>query len=224
MWHNDAANLEPGGRGLVRGLNNRRPRAAGRVRSTNSGIGQSKRPRVSSVGGVSNRVITARLDLRPVVLDDVEDLFLITSDPATWQHAPDGVHRDREVTLDWIRRAAKRWDSDGLSYWLARRRDDGEVIGVGGAQRQRTGNWNLYYRFASHAWGRGYATELGRAALDAAHAVDNTFPVLAWVDEHNTASVRVAERLGLTNHGPQIDPSDGQTRLAYADRPVTAFH
>ena len=52
---------------------------------------------MTSVGGVSagsNRVITERLDLRPVALDDVEDLFVITSDPTTWQHAPDEVHRD----------------------------------------------------------------------------------------------------------------------------------
>jgi RimJ/RimL family protein N-acetyltransferase len=95
-----------------------------------------------------------------------------------------------------------------------------EVLGVGGAQRQEGGNWNLYYRFAPRAWGKGFATELGLAALDAAHRHDGDTAVIAWVFPHNVASIRVAERLGLTNQGLHIDPSDGLNRMAYADRAV----
>lgn len=166
------------------------------------------------------RVLTDRLELRPVTTQDVEELFAITSDPATWQHAPDGRHRDRGTTEDWITRAAARWRSDGLSYWLVRLRADQRVVGIGGVQRQSTGNWNLYYRFAPSAWGHGYATELGRAALAAAHELDNTVPVIAWVLPHNTASINVARRLGLIDQGLHTDPSDGQLRHAFTDRPT----
>lgn len=167
--------------------------------------------------------MTARLDLRPATAADVDALYAITSDPATWQHASGSRHTDPRTTEDWISRAEARWISDGLSYWLVRLRDGADVIGIGGVQRQRTGWWNLYYRFAPRAWGHGYATELGHAALQAAHDLDNSVPVIAWVLPHNTASLRVAGRLELIDHGVHTDPSDSQDRLAYADRHVTDF-
>ena len=44
--------------------------------------------------------------------------------------------------------------------------------------------------------------------------------IVAWIDEPNTASVRVAEKAGLRAQGLRADPSDGVRRLLYADRPV----
>jgi RimJ/RimL family protein N-acetyltransferase len=43
-------------------------------------------------------------------------------------------------------------------------------------------------------------------------------PFIAWIAPHNAPSIKVAERLGLTNYGLRADPSDGRLRLAYADR------
>lgn len=38
------------------------------------------------------------------------------------------------------------------------------------------------------------------------------------------ASRRVAERLGLVDRSLRVDPSDGEARLAYADRPLDAAY
>ena len=56
--------------------------------------------------------------------------------------------------------------------------------------------WNLYYRLAASVQGRGYATELGRHAIEAAHDVDPDRPVMAFLLEHNEASRRTIERNG----------------------------
>ncbi len=165
-------------------------------------------------------VYTDRMVLRAATPEDADDLFPITSDPRTWTHAPHGRHPDLATTRDWLSRAAARWERDELSYWMARDRESGQVLGVGGVQRQRTGNWNLYYRFAPETWGHGYATELGRAALDAAHACDNSVAVVAWILSGHAASQHVAQRLGLVDRGPHVDPSDGVTRHAFTDRQV----
>ncbi len=171
------------------------------------------------------RLATDRLDLRPPdPVRDLDDLFPIFSDPGGWWYDPDGRHREPAQTEEWLTRAAARFETDGLSYWTARLHDEGIVIGVGGAQRQRTGAWNLSYRITSAHQGRGYATELGRAGQAAALAVDSEVPVIAWIAEHNTPSRKVAERLGLMSYGLAIDPSDGELRLAYSDRPIGAFH
>jgi RimJ/RimL family protein N-acetyltransferase len=166
-------------------------------------------------------VLTERLDLRrtdPVT--DLDDLFAIFSDPDGWWYEPDSRHTTRERTEAWLRRAAERFDEDGLSYWTVRRRDTGAIIGVGGAQRQSTRAWNLNYRLGTDQQGHGFATELGRAAQAAASEVDPTVPFIAWIAPHNTPSLKVAERLGLTSYGLRTDPSDGTRRLAWADRPL----
>lgn len=164
-------------------------------------------------------VLTDRLDLRAMREDaDVEPLFEIFSDHAGWWYDPPRRHADVATTQRWIARAAERWERDRLSYWTVRLRDEAEIIGLGGAQRHRSGAWNLSYRFATAHQGRGYATELSRAALEAAGAIDASVAFIAWIDEHNAPSRRVADRLGLRNYGLRLDANDGQPRLAYADR------
>jgi RimJ/RimL family protein N-acetyltransferase len=167
------------------------------------------------------RVVTDRLDLRrPDPSGDLDELFVIFGDSAGWWYDAAGRHTDPARTRDWLVRAAARFETDGLSYWTVRRRDNGIIIGVGGSQRQRTRAWNLNYRIATAQQRQGFATELARAAYSAASSLDPDVPFIAWVAAHNTPSRKVAERLGLTNYGLGVDPSDAQHRLAYADRPV----
>jgi RimJ/RimL family protein N-acetyltransferase len=165
----------------------------------------------------SRAVDTGRLKLRSISLKDVGALFTILSDPAGWWYDPTSRHADLETTRDFVGRAAARWERDGLSYWTVRGLE-GNVIGLGGAQRHRTGCWNLFYRLDVGAWSRGYATELGRATLAAANEHDASVPCVAFIAEHNAPSRRVASRLGLTDFGLRVDGNDGELRLAYADR------
>ncbi len=166
-------------------------------------------------------VLTDRLDLRrPDPSGDLDELFAIFSDPAGWWYDPAGRHTVPGRTRDWLTRAAARFETDGLSYWTVRRRDTGAIIGVGGAQRQRTGAWNLNYRIAAAQQRNGFATELAEAAYAAASSLDDGVAFIAWIAAHNAPSRRVAERLGLQNRGLGVDPSDGQRRLAFTDRPV----
>jgi RimJ/RimL family protein N-acetyltransferase len=162
---------------------------------------------------------TARLELAPVVPEDAGALFPLFNDPDGWWYDPDSRHTELATTVRWCERAAQAWERDGLSYWTARDPDTGVVIGVGGAQRQRTGNWNLSYRIVAGRQRQGLAVELAAAGKEAALRHDPSVAVIAWAAEHNAPSRRVAERIGLVNRGPHADPSDGQTRLAYTDRP-----
>ena len=46
-------------------------------------------------------------------------------------------------------------------------------------------------------WGRGYATEIGRAGLDHAFSVPGVEEVVAFTEVHNARSRAVMERLGM---------------------------
>ncbi len=166
-------------------------------------------------------VVTDRLEL--IATDparDVDGLFPIWSDPASWEHAPGSRHTETRQTLEWLEQSAARWQADGLSYWTARLRGTDTVVGSGGVTRHAAGSWNLLWRIDTAQRGQGLAAELGKAAIEAAHTADDSVPVIAWIRSNNPASRRVAEKLGLVEHSERIDEWDGLTRILYADREI----
>lgn len=83
------------------------------------------------------------------------------------------------------------------------------------------------YAFHRRAWGKGYATEAGTAAIDWAFANLGWDDIIHCIDPANVASQRVAQRLGSTIKGPGKLPSPfehvavdvwGQTRQEWMAR------
>ncbi len=166
---------------------------------------------------------TDRLVLTAVAEDELPEIYELHADPVVWQHLPSGRHTDPAQIRRWYEATTQRWDEDGLAYWTVRDHA-GEFLGVGGCSVVDHVRWNLYYRFRPEAQGHGYASEMGRAALDAAYARNSQLPRTAFLVEHNAASKAVAERLGLQLQwrGPDgTNPDPDAVRLVYADRPLT---
>jgi RimJ/RimL family protein N-acetyltransferase len=87
---------------------------------------------------------------------------------------------------------------------MARDRSDGSLVGRGGFIRvDLDGETVLEFGWAVRdaRTGRGYATELGRAALAWAGAHQPDLPVVAFTEVHNRASRAVMERLGMRSAG-----------------------
>jgi RimJ/RimL family protein N-acetyltransferase len=112
-----------------------------------------------------------------------------------------------EETRAQIERFRRQWGEHGLSHWAAEDRESGRLIGRIGLLRHDDWpladspvevGWVLDERF----WGRGLATEGGRASLelwrerllDDAQLISITAPA-------NRRSRAVMERLGLTYRG-----------------------
>lgn len=168
---------------------------------------------------------TARLRLDLPAEADVDDLHAIHSDPDSWRHFPVGRHTSRSEAEAMATEAEGQFERNGLGYWSIRDQPDGPVIGRGGCTIL-TGRpwWNLYYRFATSVQGRGYATEMGVRAIEAARDVERDRPVIAYLLEHNHASRRTAEKLGmrLAWRGPdRPNPDPNAIRLVYVDREPT---
>ena len=165
---------------------------------------------------------TSRLWLDLPTDADVDDLHAIHSDPGSWRHFPLGRHTSRSESEAMVTQSEKQFALNGLGYWSVRDDPAGPVVGRGGCTIP-TGRmwWNLYYRFATSVHGRGYASEMGLRALEAAHDVEPLRPVVAYLLEHNAASRRTAERLGmrLAWRGPdRPNPDPDAIRLVYVDR------
>ena len=166
---------------------------------------------------------TDRLWMDVAAPTDCEDLWAIHSDPRSWTHFPEGRHTDRTRTPEMVALSQGGFDRDRLGYWCVREAQDGPVIGWGGCGRKERW-WNLAYRFTQDVLGRGYATEMARHAMTAGHDVAPDLPVLAYLLEHNVASRRTAERLGLVLawRGPdRPNRNPDAIRLVYVDREPT---
>ncbi|MDT0186396.1 GNAT family N-acetyltransferase [Microbacterium sp. ARD31] len=167
-------------------------------------------------------VRTERLWLDEPTDGDAEALFSIHSDPASWVHFPSGRVTDPAAGAVMVSASTARFARDGLAYWSVRDQEGGPVVGRGGCMGPDDGPWwNLYYRFDQRVVGRGYATEMGEAAIAAAHDVAPDRPVLAYLLEHNHGSRRTAEKLGLRLvwRGPdEGNPDPDAVRLVFLDR------
>lgn len=165
---------------------------------------------------------TQRLQLDAPRDADLEDLHRIYSDARTWTHLPSGRFADLATTRSALGRWLEDWRNHGLGAWTAR--EAGVLVGHGGCAVRQDAFWNLGYRFAPEAQGRGLATELSRAATTAAREVRPELPVVAYLLEHNAASAVVAVKVGLAlrHRGPDAgNPDPSAVRLVFSDRELS---
>jgi RimJ/RimL family protein N-acetyltransferase len=124
-------------------------------------------------------VLTPRLVLTPVGPDDVNDLLLLHSDPVVGYWTGPWT---RAAVEAWAADMAARWTADGVGKWMARDRSDGSLVGRGGFTRVDLDGetvLELGWAVRDARTGRGYATELGRAALAWAVEHQPDLPVVA---------------------------------------------
>lgn len=164
--------------------------------------------------------------LAPVTEADLEEIHALYSDERVWRHLPSGRFTQLSRTKEWLEAKLAGWERNGLGSWTAREPNGGALLGSGGCDLRGThaSFWNLGYRFAPEAQGRGLATELSRAAVQQAARVNPDVPVVAYLLEHNAASEAVARKVGLTlqHRGPDAgNPDADAVRLIYANRALS---
>jgi RimJ/RimL family protein N-acetyltransferase len=154
-----------------------------------------------SVQAPTDPVLTQRLVLTPVGPDDVDALVLLYGDPVVAFWTGPWTRSAVEV---WAANMASRWAADGVGKWMARDRSDGSLVGRGGFTRFDLDDeavLELGWAVRDARTGRGYATELGRAALAWATAHQPDLPIVAFTEMHNRASRAVMERIGMRPAG-----------------------
>lgn len=182
-----------------------------------------------------DELLTERLLLRPLTLDDVDAYFDVYGDARTWEHLPSGRHTSRAVSEEAIQSAIDGRLAYGLSHNAVVLRQPlgglpaGVFLGSAGAKMLDFDAWNLGYRFAPAAWGHGFATEAAAVSLEAARSTRPSTPVTARVLGDNAASIRVLERIGLQRvwQGRSAPAPDGTgtthlDRVIFADRALDA--
>jgi RimJ/RimL family protein N-acetyltransferase len=169
------------------------------------------------VAKVARIRLTDRLRLEPVGPEHADDLWRLHHDEtvAAW-------HGGRYTFDAALRRAAagrRAWEIDGVDKWMAYDRTSGELVGRGGLSRtelEGQSRLEVGWTVRPDRWGRGYATEIGRAGLAFAFDELRADSVIAFTQPHNRRSLAVMRRLGMSYLGEVI--RDGGRLVLYAIR------
>ena len=154
-------------------------------------------------------VRSARLLLRPLSSADVSALLAYRSQPEVCRYVPFDPMDATEVRARleglWSRQAL---DQEGEALTLgAELADSGELIGDVMLRwiSAEHGCGELGYVFHPAHGGRGYAAEAAHAVLHLAFDDFQLHRVIARVDARNTASARLASRLGMRQEAHLVE-------------------
>ncbi|WP_235915567.1 GNAT family N-acetyltransferase [Puerhibacterium puerhi] len=170
-------------------------------------------------------VRTPRLALRPAGPADAEAFLAWRSQPLVVRYMYQDPWTPQAAQEKLARWAAAPFAGPGDVLVLAVVADDdaGTVVGELLLKwAEGAGQVEVGYAFHPDVAGRGYATEAARALLDLAFGRYGFHRAFARIDEQNTASVRVAQRLGMRLEARLVEndvrPADGvwSTELVYA--------
>jgi RimJ/RimL family protein N-acetyltransferase len=146
-------------------------------------------------------IVTDRLRLRPLTLDDVDALLTYRGRADVCRYLP-FEPMTREVLTGRLRTDLSRTSITGEGQGLTlgvELAQSGELIGdvVLFFRSHEHAGGELGYVFHPDAAGQGYATEAATAVLDLAFEGLGLNRVVARLDLRNEASAKLAERLGM---------------------------
>jgi [ribosomal protein S5]-alanine N-acetyltransferase len=112
---------------------------------------------------------TKRLIINKPDFSDIEDLYVLQSDPDVMQYIGQGV-RSRDEVLSGLEKAINHQAKHGFSLGSVYEKDTGKFIGRAGliylAYDDAQPDIEVGYALIKAAWGKGYATELAKALID----------------------------------------------------------
>ncbi len=142
---------------------------------------------------------TEHLILRAWRADDAEVWYNMLQEPDLLKYFPDTQPPPRHMADRYIEHHLDHWRTFGYGHWVVTTRGDGRVVGWTGLEYvSELEQTELAYLLSRSVWGRGYATEAGRAALRFAFDVPGVDAVIGLVHPDNAASIRVLEKCGMS--------------------------
>ncbi len=159
---------------------------------------------------------TERLQLRYMKQEDIPFLVTLWTDPEVTRFL--GGPRDVSSLREELIQVADNPLAQTYVLWPLEEKSSGELIGHCGVIDKEVDNlteYELTYVLAKKAWGKGYATEVGRALLNYAYQYRSVNRLIALVDPGNIASEKVALKLGM-HLEKEVTRPGGSIRRVYA--------
>jgi len=149
---------------------------------------------------------TKRLILKRPSLNQLEDLFVLQSDPEVMKYIGSGP-RKKEKIIEATESAIKHYNDHGFSMCSIYEKETGEFVGQAGLiyleYNDNQPDIEVGYRLHKKFWNKGYATEIAIALIKWGFehlAVDH---LIAVINPENIKSKNVLERAGMSVVGKE---------------------
>ena len=145
---------------------------------------------------------TARLRMRAFRVDDLDAYAAMCADPEVMRFLGTGVTLDRSESWRSMAGFLGHWALRGYGMWALEEKQTGTLVGRSGfLNPEGWPGFELGWTLGRPSWGKGFATEAARRALDYAFEDLGRKRVISLIRPANTPSMRVAERLGMVRAG-----------------------
>ena len=144
---------------------------------------------------------TPRLILRHQVLSDLDALWALYCNPNITKYIPDAprTRAEAQEELEWHMHGHPKHPELGL--WATVHKDNSKFIGrcgllpwtIDGQQEVE-----VAYTIAEEYWGQGLGSEAAQAILNYGFEILNLSRLICMIDPENTASRKVAEKIGMS--------------------------
>ena len=140
---------------------------------------------------------TERLLLRMWRESDFEAYERLCSDPEVMRFLGEGRPLNRLEAWRQMAALVGHWHLRGYGIWAVEERESGNLVGrIGFFNPEGWPGFELGWVLGREHWGKGFATEGARRALDYAFTEMGRDHVISLIHPDNVGSIRVAERLG----------------------------
>lgn len=144
---------------------------------------------------------TARLLLRPWRPEDLPYFAALNADPRVMEHFPKVL--TAEESHRQAAAVAAQFQKHGFGFWAVEVPGVADFVGFVGLsiptfEAHFTPCVEIGWRLAFEHWGRGYATEAARAAVECGFGQLGLEEIVAFTVPANWRSIRVMEQLGMT--------------------------
>jgi RimJ/RimL family protein N-acetyltransferase len=147
---------------------------------------------------------TERLILRELRMTDLEGMFELDSDPEVHKYLGNKPVKQIEESQKMLESVITQYKERDIGRWAAIERYSGNFIGWSGLRLNSEYNMNGFtqyydvgYRFMKRYWGKGYATESGKASVNYAFNVLKLPELYATTEIGNQASHNALLKIGL---------------------------
>ncbi|GAA3559132.1 GNAT family N-acetyltransferase [Snuella lapsa] len=147
---------------------------------------------------------TERLILRSMLPTDLEGMFELDSNPIVHRYLGNKPVKSIGESKKIIDGVLEQYEVRGIGRWSVIEKSSGDFIGWSGLKlnTEETLNnvsnfYDIGYRLMPRYWGKGYATESGKAALEYAFDKMHLKTVCGITEKGNQASHQVLLKLGL---------------------------
>ena len=145
---------------------------------------------------------TERLRLRMFRETDLDAYAAMSADPEVMRYLGAGEPLTRADAWRQMAMLIGHWQLRGYGPWAVEERASGALVGrIGLFNPDGWPGLECIWTLARGAWGKGYATEGARRALEYAFTELGQPRVISLIRPGNAASVRVAERIGERPEG-----------------------